>query len=174
MKVFCTAPATRCCFCIAASLLVFTSPMTSPLALLYYVSTVNPLVSARINCSMALGIVGTPVEWSVVRTSVSEPHWSSASRTTRRFAVMHDGCGGMEDMQHMHMVFVLFFRDRRTQFANCEPTGLGEGTSCGEVLKVAVGTARTSAPVWALAVSSPPSRAAASASPPAFLSSQVP
>ena len=31
---------------------------------------------------------------------------------------MHDGCGGMEDMQHMHMVFVLFFRDRRTQFAN--------------------------------------------------------
>ena len=31
---------------------------------------------------------------------------------------MHDGRGGMEDMQHMHMVFVLFFRDRRTQFAN--------------------------------------------------------
>ena len=69
-------------------------------------------------------------------------------------------------------------------FANCEPTGLGEGTSCGEVLKVAVGMARTSAPVWALAVSSPPlilrslgeggSRAAASASPPAFLSSRVP
>ena len=44
------------------------------------------------------------------------------------------------------------------------PTGLGAGTSCEEVLKVAVGMARTSAPVWALAVSSPPSRAAASAS----------
>ena len=56
------------------------------------------------------------------------------------------------------------------QFANCEPTGLGAGTSCEEVLKVAVGMARTSAPVWALAVSSPPSRAAASASPQAFLS----
>ena len=33
MKVFCAAPAARCCFCIDASLLVFTSPMTSPLAL---------------------------------------------------------------------------------------------------------------------------------------------
>ena len=60
------------------------------------------------------------------------------------------------------------------QFANCEPTGLGAGTSCGEVLKVVEKTARTSAPVWALAVSSPPSRAAASASPQAFLFSRVP
>jgi hypothetical protein len=31
----------RCCFCIAASLLVFTSPMTSPLALLYQSCYVN-------------------------------------------------------------------------------------------------------------------------------------
>ena len=31
----------RCCFCIAASLLVFTSPMTSPLALLCHSDCVN-------------------------------------------------------------------------------------------------------------------------------------
>ena len=33
----------RCCFCIAASLLVFTSPMTSPLALLHQSYCINKL-----------------------------------------------------------------------------------------------------------------------------------